>query len=157
MDEEELNRLLLQELEAVELGEDLLVAARQIAQKVHDRVRELLETESHPPKGLERDRRAALRHACNREAFCRLVKASADMGWRVRILEISREGLGILSSQRLGPGSITTIEGASLPPAYRKARLARVVHARSLPSGDWFVGCSLANELTEDELRAFLS
>src|SRR5438552_4572502 len=102
MDEEELNRLLLQELEAVELGEDLLVAARQIARKVHDRVRELLETEGHRPKALERDRRAALRHACNREAFCRLVKASADMGWRVRILEISREGLGILSSQPLG-------------------------------------------------------
>src|SRR5262245_17522701 len=114
MDEQELDRFVLQELKAIKQGEDLLVVARRIAQRAHQRARQLLAI--HRPEGPKRDLRMALRQACNREALCRMVKSSSDIGWRVAIQDISKDGLGFLSiSQRLEHGAIVTIKGIGLP------------------------------------------
>ena len=156
MDEEDLKHLLLQQLEAVDLGNDLLAAAKEMAQKTERKVRRLLDTDDQRPNDPARDRRSAARHACNREAFCHLVKTRADPGWRAAIMEISKDGLSILSPEEVGPGQIMILQEADVPPVHRKTRLARVVHAQKL-LGNWRAGCSLATELTDQELQELLS
>ncbi len=155
MDDEDLKRVLLQELEAVDFGNDLLSAAKQMAQKTERKVRRLLDTNGQRRNDPPRDEPPAEPHACNREAFCHLVKTRSEPGWRAAILEISKDGLCLLSSEELGPGQMMIVEEADVPPVNRKARLARVVHAQKL-FGNWRAGCSLATELTDDELRELL-
>ena|SRR5437867_6676597 len=112
--------------------------------------------ESAPSTGCELDRRASPRQNCNWEAFCRPLKAGMTSGWRVAIVEVSREGVAMISSQRLGPGAAVSLELTGLPSAFDRPRLARIIHARTLPYGGWYFGCSLANEFTDAELTVLL-
>ncbi len=95
------------------------------------------------------ERRAATRHACQISTQCEARVPPRELSWRGEISDISATGLGLHLRRRFEPGTILAIQ----LPAPVGAVLARVVHVRQETRG-WFMGCELAECLSETTARA---
>ena len=103
-----------------------------------------------------RESRAAVRHLCNLEAFCRSVNEPTDLSWQVSIVNISIGGIKLRSSRQFTRGAFLKLEVEDAPAWVRPDRLARVVHARRESAGNWIIGCVWGSPLSESDLRALL-
>jgi hypothetical protein len=70
--------------------------------------------------------------------------------------DVSRGGLRLLLDRRFEAGTLLRVE-VELAKETLLPLLARVVNLVNRPDGTWVVGCSLAKELTEDELQVLLA
>jgi len=100
--------------------------------------------------------RAAVRHRCNLEAFCRSVNERTDLSWQVSVVNISIGGIKLRSSRQFTRGTFLKLEVEDAPAWVRQDRLARVVHARRESAGNWIIGCVWGSQLSESDLKALL-
>jgi hypothetical protein len=91
----------------------------------------------------------------NKETTCRVISSSNAVFLRARVTNISHTGIHFVVDQPLRAETLLSVE---LPgPADRtwQSVLAYAVHVTPQPCGLWGVGCSFAEELTEEDLLAF--
>jgi hypothetical protein len=100
------------------------------------------------------ERRAAVRHRLLRRCLVLPEGATGAASWHAIAHDISRIGIGLALPCPLRPGALLTVEPWG-PGGARTVR-ARVVRCAPLEFV-WLHGCELAEPLTEDQLRAWLS
>lgn len=72
------------------------------------------------------------------------------------VWNLSLSGMSVLMGRPPKAGEIVSAELADEAGTKAVAVLARVVHARPTPTGDFLVGASFFRELTPGEIRAFV-
>lgn len=102
------------------------------------------------------DQRTWQRFNCNVHATCRPVVPQGEApSWPAKVLNISANGIGLLSSVAVPTGSLLSLDlhgSQGNPPL---TVLACVVHSTGRV-GEWALGCNFIRELQEDELRALV-
>jgi hypothetical protein len=72
-----------------------------------------------------------------------------------RVRNVSRGGINLLVPERLEPGSMLSIDLPSPDGDTPCTVLACIVHVSAQPDGEWAVGCTFSQELSDAELRVF--
>ncbi len=102
------------------------------------------------------DRRVWTRYTANRRTVDLAEGDTEEISWAARVQDISRSGLGLVFRRPFELGARLTIEflvaGRDNPIQLQ----VEVVHAKPMPSGDWYLGCELAQELNEADLQDLL-
>jgi hypothetical protein len=102
------------------------------------------------------DRRVWARFEANHEILCHPSGGSAEEALKARVCNISRGGIKLLVPRSFEPGELLTVH---LPGGQDGqtplAMLACVVHAQATNEGDWALGCSFAEELSDADLQTF--
>jgi hypothetical protein len=101
------------------------------------------------------ERRQAPRFPSDLETLCRPLVGQCNTSWPGRVLDISRNGLALVLHRRFEPGALLTMELEDHGRSIRRSIFARVMHIRPYEAGGWRLGCAFAEELSEEELRAF--
>jgi len=101
------------------------------------------------------ERRVWVRYPCERDGFCQPLVGSGALQWAAKIEELSSGGLALVVERRFEPGTLLSIEMQQQADTIRTF-LARVVHIKNKSSGRWLLGCSLARELNEEDLKGLL-
>jgi hypothetical protein len=102
------------------------------------------------------ERRLWERLACTRPIPRRLMlEPNHDLNdaW---VVDLSQGGLGLLVSVPLEPGEMLFVELESNLDCAPVGLRARIVHTRSLPEGDWLLGCQFLEPLPEETLEDLL-
>jgi hypothetical protein len=107
------------------------------------------------PSGIER--RASTRYPCNLATSCRLVAALAGEAWPGRVRNISAGGISLVLNHEVNSGDLISIELRSTTRNFTRAIQVRTIYCIEHPSGDWILGGSFVQPLSDDELKAFLS
>jgi hypothetical protein len=109
----------------------------------------MVEEGSRPPQGPER--RAAPRRPSELKVYCCPVGGMLTERRQVRLRNVSRQGLALITDRRWAPGTVLAVE---LPLAERPIAVrAKVVHATAQPGGTFLVGCMLDNALTDAQVE----
>jgi len=103
-----------------------------------------------------RERRTQVRHACLVQGQCRPITAmETGNTWPAQTVDLSVGGVALRLCRRFEPGTLLALDlcdtgeaGMSMPPA-------RVRYAVRI-GPYWLLGCSWAEELEPNELRALL-
>jgi len=101
------------------------------------------------------ERRIWVRRPCDLEAFFQTPGDEFTIRQPARVRNISRGGMSIVVPQEFTPGDQLSVE---LPGNHERPSftvLACVVHASRQSSGEWALGCSFADELTDEDLEPF--
>ena len=101
------------------------------------------------------DRRAAVRFACSLETACQPVAEAMADSWPARVLDISAGGVALNLYRRFEPRTMLAIRLESADENVSRSLFLRVVHVTPEVDGSWRLGCALAGELGDEELRAF--
>jgi hypothetical protein len=114
-----------------------------------------------PPRDPEQkavaiERRRAIRHACLREISCQAVMAGKDDNAPALLQDLSTGGLRLELRRCYEPGCVLTVSCRHPSDGSNVTLLAHVIYARNEGSGNWAVGCTLINALTEKELASLL-
>jgi hypothetical protein len=102
------------------------------------------------------ERRARVRHSCDREGNCLPVLAGQNFQWSARVLNISQGGVALSLRRRFEKGTLLSVEMQRADNLPSDPFLARVVHVTAQPDGNWLIGCAFADELSDQELQALL-
>ena len=100
------------------------------------------------------ERRASARYPCMIETACRPITKSAGASWPARTVDVSAGGVALVLARRFEPGAILGVRLESPDGKVTRDLLLRVVHVAADVGGTWRLGCRLAGELDEEELRA---
>jgi hypothetical protein len=100
--------------------------------------------------------KALMRRPTGLEAFCRSVAAVKDDPWPARVRDLSTGSIGLVLTRRFEPGTLLVIELEKKTHSLTHTLVGRVVHAQASNSGGWMIGCTLANQIAEDDLQALL-
>lgn len=101
------------------------------------------------------DRRVRVRYPSGAQTTFQPLNGVVQPRHPARVRNISRSGINLIVPRGFEPGGMLSID---LPDPDGKSSytvLACVVHASALPDGQWSVGCTFSQELTDAELRAF--
>jgi hypothetical protein len=101
------------------------------------------------------ERRVRVRYPSGAQTSLVLVNGTEHPRLSGRVRNISRGGINLLVPEGFEPGSMLGIDLPSPDGHSSYTVLACVVHATARPGGEWAVGCTFAQELTDAELRAF--
>lgn len=104
-----------------------------------------------PPVMVER--RASVRHVCDKEALSRPLELPDAISWGAKIQNISLGGLGLLLCYPFKPGTFLAVD-LQVGQLASRTLLVRVVHVTDQADGTWSVGCEFAAPLNEEELAA---
>ena len=79
---------------------------------------------------------------------------SAGLSFSAIVRDVSIQGIGLIAHQAFDPGTSLIVEAG--PSAKRLATelTATVRHARSLPDGQWLLGCMFSRHLTTTDFEA---
>ena len=105
------------------------------------------------------ERRAYVRLACDLDATCRLTDGFREVGWHGKVQNISRGGIGLLTSHRFLVGTELAIDLRDRTDAVVRTVRVRIVHsAATYIEGNscWLSGCQFDTPLSEEELQALL-
>jgi hypothetical protein len=105
--------------------------------------------QAKPSQAPAAEHRAFVRYLCQATAV-------VDGCWSAKVEDVSRDGLRLLLDRRFEAGTLLRVE-VELGKETLLPLLARVIYLVNRPDGTWVVGCSLAKELTEDELQVLLA
>jgi hypothetical protein len=108
------------------------------------------------PEKEKDDRRKHERYPCELEAACGPAAGGEEAVWEGRAVEISSGGIRVVAKRRFEAGSILRIRIVRHSGATTTTLLARVVHVSPHADGGWFMGCRLASEIREEDLRTLL-
>src|SRR5262249_32657237 len=100
------------------------------------------------------ERRAIVRCHRNHRALCSGVSTYERLWARVR--DISVNGIGLIQSSGIEPGTVLTIEMRTKTQGASQALLARAVHATKRTESSWLVGCEFLTRLTAEQVRELL-
>ncbi len=99
------------------------------------------------------ERRASARHPCGKDVPVHVIaRTSGGSRWAC-LVNLSREGAGLLLSCRLEPGTRVELRLSSRQRDYQRKLSGRVVRSRS-EAGNWFAGCAFDDALAEHEVYA---
>jgi hypothetical protein len=102
------------------------------------------------------DRRVSVRYLAEKESFAYSLGNNGDVCFTARIHDISRDGMGLIVSERVDPGTILNVELHGSAEGVPCFLLARVMWTRERGEGMLLVGCQFSRSLSESELRALL-
>jgi len=108
---------------------------------------------------LAQERRAYVRLACDLDATCRLTDGFREVGWHGKVVNISRGGVGLVTSHRFRVGTELAIELRDRNDTVVRTVRVRIVHAAATyieGNSWWFSGCQFDTPLSEEELQALL-
>ncbi len=108
------------------------------------------------PASQKRERRACVRLQSNAKGSCQSLSMQREADWQAMVRDISCTGIGLLLPRRFEPGSLLAIELTEATEGRRRLLLGRVARAEPQPDGNWLIGCTMANPLTEDEVRLLI-
>jgi hypothetical protein len=100
------------------------------------------------------ERRASVRHACEREAVSRPLELVDSICWGATVQDVSTGGIGLLLCYPFKPGTFLAVEVRD--ESRTQTFLVRVVHVADQADGNWFLGCEFAAPLREGELADLL-
>ncbi len=100
------------------------------------------------------ERRAGPRYPCLIETTCRQITRGGSTNWPARTVDVSAGGIALVLERRFEPGAVLCVRLESPDGEVSRDLLLRVVHVLADMDGSWRLGCRLAGELEEDELRA---
>jgi diguanylate cyclase (GGDEF)-like protein len=100
------------------------------------------------------ERRAAVWILCNRAVRVTLDGVSNDQQWLAKIRDISLKAIALGLPCRLQEGALLTIE--PLHDSRARTLLVRVLRTGAAPEG-WLHECHLSNDLSDQELQAWLT
>jgi PilZ domain len=105
--------------------------------------------------GPSRERRAWVRYVCDLVTICQPASAPSREPFLARIRNVARGGINFDVDQHFDSGSILSVElpGPIGEPTCRL--LVCVIHVTSLPGGDWSLGCSFVQELSDEDLQPY--
>jgi hypothetical protein len=101
------------------------------------------------------DRRAAERYPVNSDANCPFVSPVVENFGSVKIRDVSMQGVGLLVSRRVEPGTVLAVVLENPARTFSKTVLARVVHATPV-GGTFLVGCTFLAPLTYQEMSVLV-
>jgi hypothetical protein len=78
-----------------------------------------------------------------------------DAAWFGAVHDVSPAGIGLVTSERVEPGTELIVELTSEPNEMLQL-LVRVIYASQEGDDQWMIGCELARELSPHELSIFL-
>jgi c-di-GMP-binding flagellar brake protein YcgR len=104
--------------------------------------------------GMEVERRAVVRYLCDQEVAYYALSMRERL--RARVRNVSREGIGLLLTAPIEPGTKLVIEMKTVDPATSHTLVASVVHATMQEEGSCLVGCKFLTRPTEEDLLALL-
>ena len=116
---------------------------------------ELLAFRAERVRPSEPDARAWVRFRCDVETVCRAVTPSQDETWVVRVLEVSPAGMSLVAPHDFDRGILLNVELPATDDLLPRHVLVRVVNTRPLSSGQWLLGCELAAQISDQELKSF--
>jgi hypothetical protein len=102
------------------------------------------------------DRRAWVRFPCEHGTVCHPVMAAGEQRWAGQVRDISAGGIGLSLNRRFELGTLLAIQVQGRDGEPLRTLWGRVVHVHQRPCGTWQMGCSFANELSEEELGLFV-
>ncbi len=100
------------------------------------------------------ERRATPRYPVNADTSCPFIMPLADDFGPARIREISTEGIGLLTSRAIEPGTLLVIGLKNAAHNFYRTQVVQVVHATRAVGGMYIIGGTFLNPLTYEELRA---
>jgi hypothetical protein len=77
------------------------------------------------------------------------------LSWPAQVRDISAFGIGLLVPRRFEPGTLLSMTLENSAQNVARHVVARVIHATAQNGGRWRLGCALACELSDEELRPF--
>jgi PilZ domain len=101
------------------------------------------------------DRRAAERFPVTRDTACTFVSPVVENFGAGRIKNISMEGIGLLLSRPVEPGTLLAVTVSNPAKQFAKTLVVRVAHATGQP-GAYLVGGTFQSPLTYQELTALV-
>jgi hypothetical protein len=106
--------------------------------------------------------RALEKRQCPRLTVCAATTCEPAVGpagekLTATVRDISQGGIRLSVSRRCEPGSLLHVAMPNPNPSESSALLACVVHVQNQVEGNWALGCSFIRELSNKEMRAFLS
>ena|SRR5437016_3889811 len=101
------------------------------------------------------ERRASERFPVSADAVCEFVSPVVEDFGPARIKDLSMDGLGILLTRRVEPGTLLTITLANRARHFAKTVLVRVIHATPF-SSSCLVGGTFTVPLTYQEMTALV-
>jgi hypothetical protein len=97
------------------------------------------------------EKRVAMRYPCDREVQFFTERHSEPLTGRLR--NLSACGLGLVVAKPIEAGTALVIELDDPLEVDARVLAVTVVHSRPMPIRGWFLGCALAQELSDEELR----
>jgi hypothetical protein len=101
------------------------------------------------------ERRASVRYLCDLETACQPLGGDVVDSWPARALDISAGGVALVLGRRFEPGALLTVRLETADGKTTRTMLVRVVHTTQVDERTWRLGCALAGQLGQEELRAF--
>lgn len=102
-----------------------------------------------------KDQRAAERYPVNGDSTCTFLAPVVEDFGPSRIKNISMDGIGLLVSRRVEPGSLLAVTLSNPTRGFAKTMLVRVVHVTPQLAG-WLVGGTFNTPLTYQELTTLV-
>ncbi len=102
------------------------------------------------------ERRVWTRYAANRKTVNLSEADTEEVSWVARMQDLSQKGVGLLFKRPFELGAKLTVEFLVRDREEPIQLQVHVVHADPKPDGNWYVGCELTVELSEEELQALL-
>src|SRR5262245_36614365 len=103
------------------------------------------------------ERRAAERYPVNADTICNLVSPVVEDFGPARIQNVSTDGIGVVLTRRVEPGTLLAVGGAVTGRAFARTLLVRVVHVTERAGGgSYLVGGTFTTPLTYEELRTLV-
>jgi hypothetical protein len=106
-------------------------------------------------QALPEERRVGVRYPSAVQTTLQPVNGAQPARLSACVRNISRGGANLLVSRALEPGDMVGVDLPSPDSQSTYTVLACVIHATPQSGGDWVVGCTFAQELSDAELRAF--
>jgi hypothetical protein len=100
---------------------------------------------------VESDRRIAPRETLDPPRLIYLLARPQLERIAAYLYDFSARGMGFVCDHPFEVGALLTIELQRRQVGLSGMLTARVRHRRELPSGKWFLGCSLSRNLTDEE------
>ena len=98
------------------------------------------------------EKRIAMRYPCDREVHF-FTERHSGQPLTGRLRNLSACGLGLVVAKPIEAGTALIIELDDPLEVDARVLAVTVVHARPMPIRGWFLGCALAQELSDEELR----
>jgi len=108
------------------------------------------------PRSQWNRRRREARYHCGPATLGQVLTVEPGETRRGWILDLSKQGAGLLLPQPLQPNTLFVLHLKSTAGDRRYELPGRVVHATTQPNGDWLIGFHFADPLSADDLDALL-
>ena len=76
--------------------------------------------------------------------------------WEAQVCDLSVTGIGLLLARRFERGSVLTVALANKAGDFKMVREVEVLHLVAADGNRWFIGGTLTERLTKEELRKLL-